>query len=482
MRATPSRVAKGDVLGAQLGDPRRTKRLAHLVDALSVSPALSLPDVLSEAELEAAYRFMSNDDVTFEAVVDAQCDKTAERCAEADVTLVLHDTTEFSFALRDGVYRENLSNLSSRRQGFYLHASLAVSGDGERRPLGLIAARPFVHLSGVAHDPETQAFWAEHDGLFANENTRWFESVTATELTLEAVNTEVVHVADREGDSYDFLASMASLDFRFVVRCNQDRSIEDDHDHDEVAARIRQRLGREKFFAEQREVSLSPRTATRSASALKTHPARTARTALLSFRACTMTIKRPAGANHPDYLPGTIRLTALEAVERNPPPGQEQVQWLLLTTTRCDTIDDAFRVVDWYRARWVIEEYFKALKTGCSYEARQFGTAHALLNMLAVTFAIATQMLALRHLSRHRPEADALIVFSPQQLALLAALIPKAKITARSSILDALMAVAKLGGHLKRNGPPGWLVLYRGYARLHHAEAGWQAMQSVREV
>ncbi|MCP4591098.1 MAG: IS4 family transposase [bacterium] len=477
--AMPSTLAVDDVIGAELGDARRTKRLAQLVGALSVTPALSLPDALSEAELEAAYRLMSNDDVSFEAIVDAQNEKTAERCAEADVTLVLHDTTEFSFALRDGVYRENLSNLSSRRQGFYLHASLAVSGDGDRRPLGIIAARPYVHLSGVAHDAAARAFWTEHDGVLANENTRWFESVTAAELELEAVNTEVVHVADREGDSYLFLASMASLDFRFVVRANQDRSIEDD---DEVVGRMRERLDREEFFSGQREVSLSPRTATRSASALKTHPARTARTALLSFRACTMTIKRPAGANHPDYLPDTITLTAVEAVERNPPSGQESVQWLLLTTERCETIDDALGVVDWYRARWVIEEFFKALKTGCSYEARQFSTAHALLNMLAVTLPIATQLLALRHLSRHRPEAEALIVFTSQQLSLLAALLPKANITAGSSVHDALMAVAKLGGHLKRNGAPGWLVLYRGYARLHHAEAGWQAMRSVGEV
>jgi len=177
---------------------------------------------------------------------------------------------------------------------------------------------------------------------------------------------------------------------------------------------------------------------------------------------------------------GTV--TAVEAVEKNPPSGQEPVQWLLLTTERCETIDDALRVVDWYRARWVIEEYFKALKTGCRYEARQFSTAHALLNMLAVTLPIATQLLALRHLSRHRPEAKALIVFTAQQLSLLAALLPKANITADSSVHAALMAVAKLGGHLKRNGAPGWLVLYRGYTRLHHAEAGWQAMRSVGQA
>jgi hypothetical protein len=29
-----------------------------------------------------------------------------------------------------------------------------------------------------------------------------------------------------------------------------------------------------------------------------------------------------------------------------------------------------------------------------------------------------------------------------------------------------MLAIARLGGHLKRNGEPGWLVLGRGYLKL----------------
>ena len=40
---------------------------------------------------------------------------------------------------------------------------------------------------------------------------------------------------------------------------------------------------------------------------------------------------------------------------------------------------------------------------------------------------------------------------------------------------DALYAVARLGGHLKNNGDPGWQTLGRGFEKLLILEAGWRA-------
>jgi hypothetical protein len=35
------------------------------------------------------------------------------------------------------------------------------------------------------------------------------------------------------------------------------------------------------------------------------------------------------------------------------------------------------------------------------------------------------------------------------------------------------MAVARLGGHLKSNGDPGWIILCRGYTSLLNLEEGY---------
>ena len=62
------------------------------------------------------------------------------------------------------------------------------------------------------------------------------------------------------------------------------------------------------------------------------------------------------------------------------------MQWLLYTTEVIETPEQVARIVDIYRARWTIEEYFKAIKTGCGFEKKQLQDFEALTNLLA-TFA-----------------------------------------------------------------------------------------------
>ena len=80
---------------------------------------------------------------------------------------------------------------------------------------------------------------------------------------------------------------------------------------------------------------------------------------------------------------------------------------MLLTSETITTADDALRVVDWYRARWVIEEFFKALKTGCAIEKRQLETFAALSNAVAFFGPMAWQLLLLRHQAQNAPDTDA---------------------------------------------------------------------------
>jgi hypothetical protein len=122
----------------------------------------------------------------------------------------------------------------------------------------------------------------------------------------------------------------------------------------------------------------------------------------------------------------------------------------------------------------MIEEYFKALKTGCAYEKRQLETAHSLLNAMAVLAPVAWRLLLLRHLARETPERPASAALSPTQLAVLRA-VAKRPIPDKPTVQDAMLAIAGLGGHLPRNGDPGWLVLGRGMHDLLLLELGWRA-------
>ena len=133
--------------------------------------------------------------------------------------------------------------------------------------------------------------------------------------------------------------------------------------------------------------------------------------------------------------------------------------------------------MDCYRSRWVIEEFFKALKQGCSLEKRQLESYQALSNALAVFLPIAWRLLLMRSLARVAPEQPATMILSEPQLLLIKF---KLRLPAvPQTIEQALFAVARLGGHLKNNGAPGWQTLGRGYQKLLDYEIGFRAARSL---
>jgi hypothetical protein len=63
-----------------------------------------------------------------------------------------------------------------------------------------------------------------------------------------------------------------------------------------------------------------------------------------------------------DYPP-SVTLYAVEALEVQPPAGQEPIHWRLLTTHEIICLEQAPRVIQWYGWRWKIEQLFATIKT-----------------------------------------------------------------------------------------------------------------------
>ena len=164
--------------------------------------------------------------------------------------------------------------------------------------------------------------------------------------------------------------------------------------------------------------------------------------------------------------------------EPSPPNGEPPVSWTLYTTEPIETAQQLLAVVDYYRSRWVIEEFFKALKTGCNFEKRQLESYHALSLALAMFIPIAWRLLLLRSVSRKAPDAPARVIVTDVQLQLLRHRLKLAEIPQTAQA--AAYAVAKLAGHLKRNGDPGWLSLGQGLEILVTMEAGWKAAMAAQ--
>ena len=165
-------------------------------------------------------------------------------------------------------------------------------------------------------------------------------------------------------------------------------------------------------------------------------------------------------------LPGELRMNVVEAIEEHPPAGQKPVHWVLMTSEPIGTVDQAMRVVDIYRRRWLIEEYFRALKCGCKLEQRQAESAPVLLRVLMLLIPAAWRLLLLRQLGEEEPDASWRSILTPPEFRILKNAVPKAKLDANATAAQCHLAIAKLGGHLPRNGRPGWETLHTGWQRI----------------
>jgi|HubBroStandDraft_1064217.scaffolds.fasta_scaffold62646_1 hypothetical protein len=442
-------VAIEDFAGADFGDERLTKRLLRIVEGLAPKPGASLPDAAKDdAELEGTYRFLQNEKVTPEGILAPHYAATARRAHEAGVVLCAHDTTEFSYSTE----REGMGRINDGGRGFFAHIALAIQADEARSPLGVIGLLTHVRRGTPRRDKRTDRVAPKE-----RESYRWTELVDAVEGRLQG-HAEAVHLLDSEADAYLLLEHMIQDGVRFVVRATHKRAVTP------AAGGDRLPLSDTLAFLEgvfERRVLLSSRVAPPGRPRNR-NQARDARLAHLSFAATRATLHRPTTeqAKTRSLVVHVVHVRELDA-----PEGAEPVDWTLYTTEPIATGEDIERVVDFYRARWRIEELFKALKTGCSFEKRQLESMSTLLNALAVFLPIACDLLALRTLATADPKRPAREVLPPMVLLLLQRH-PRTKLPVDASIHDAMLAVARFGGHIKNNGPPGWLVLGRGYEEV----------------
>lgn len=301
------------------------------------------------------------------------------------------------------------------------------------------------------------------------ESLRWGHLVG--EVRERLAGAAVVHVMDREGDDYSLLAEMVSHGDRFIVRMRCDRPV----------------IGEPEDFAYEavkhapaifeREVRLSTRRKQELPGRQKKHPPRESRTARLAFSVSTFDFKRPRKKTSPS-LTKTLRLNVVRVFEIDVPPGAHPVEWKLITTEPVATLEQIEWIVDSYRARWTIEDYFKALKTGCAFEKRQLESFFTIRKALALFVPVAWRLLLLRAISRLAPDAPAKPVLTPTQMLVLRALAPRGLPDAPTA-RQAMLAVAALGGHIRNNGDPGWRVLGRGYEKLRAYEVGWLAARAA---
>ena len=193
----------------------------------------SIPLVCQDwANTKAAYRFFSNDRVSEADILAGHFQSTRERfAATIGTTLILHDTSEFSYqrAKPDliGITHSNHCGrdeygLSRYRTicGILMHSSLAITTEG--LPLGLAAIKFWTRKKFKGCNALKRAVNPTRVPIKEKESFRWLENLKqATELLDEP--GRCVHIGDRESDIYELFCTAQEAGTHFLIRTCVDR-------------------------------------------------------------------------------------------------------------------------------------------------------------------------------------------------------------------------------------------------------------------
>lgn len=423
-------------------EPRRRRRLARLADQVLAHPQGTLPDKVPDPhQLDAAYRLFGAGEVTHQAALATHARLTHRRMAEhPGVVLVAHDDVLLDFS-KLGAELGPIGN--GHGKGFVCHNCLAVT-DG-REVLGL------AHQALYCHPP--RAAKRRRPGPAGR---LWRDALEA--LPPAPPGRRYVHLADRAGDITEVLDYADEHGLCYVIRSQHDRRCA----AEEPITKLRQAARGWPAAGPARPIEVASQ---------KGRPARTA-AVHIAWSAVTL-LPAANGRGRERGVP--LAVWAVRVWEPDPPAGAEAVEWLLLSNVEVRSPEGAWQRVGWYGCRMVVEDYHKALKTGVSVEALQLTTRGRLEAAIGVLSVVAVVLLAVRDAGRHAGTAA--------QAA--AARVPAAWVEVLSrwrhgearpgwTVGEFLWALGRLGGHQNRpsDGPPGWLTLWRGWAKLQSMLAG----------
>jgi hypothetical protein len=426
--------------GAALGDKRRVPRAVRAGAALVTNPAASLPQQLdTTAELTATYQLLHEPDVTHRALLTPHWQQTRDAARQHPLVLLTADTTILDYSHHRAT--EGLGPVGNGNgRGYLVHSVLAILPT-PRQVLGLAHQIPFVPQSRQKGETLRQR------QARRRKTDVWAEAVVAIGRPPEGVCW--VHVGDRESDIFRFLASGRAQGCHFLVRADKNRRVAEDtgEESDPVI---------DYLFPRVRTWEAKGRRTIRVSAGHGT-PAREAALAITWGPIRLLPPQQEKGHEPLDVW-------VVRVWEPAPPAGvTEPIEWILLTSLETESAEDAWERVAQYTCRWTNEDYHQCLKTGCRLEQRNLGDQPALERLLALCAPVAVQLLQLRDLGRIEPERPAVEVMDPDLVAVVAAV---STIPAESMTIQAFCtAVAKRGGYLgrKRDGPPGWKTLWRGW-------------------
>lgn len=404
-------------------------------------------------------RFLRNPSVTKEEMLATAAAQTGGRVAGRKL-LVLQDTSELNFS-GHAASKQGFGTVGNGADiGFFIHPQLVVDAL-TGGVIGLAGASLINRTDGAATDRRKR-------GPDEKESRRWLAGAQTAGAVLGAAE-EITVVADRESDIYDEFARRPA-NVHLLTRVAQDRAL----------------ANGSRLFAFARALP----EAMRYEIEVPAKGARAARKAVVSLSFGKAAIARPLTADK--ALAPSVTLSLVEVREIDPPVGEAPVHWLLSTTHAVDSVEDARRMVFWYRRRWLIEQMFRTLKGQClRVEESQIVEMEPLAKLTVAAMIAAARVLQLvqaRDGATGQTLADA---FEEADAPLIEALTAKLEGKtekqknphARGTLARAAWVIGRLGGWSGYVGggykPPGPKTMYDGLVEYDAIRRGWTIARLV---
>lgn len=468
---------------ADLKDKRLNDRLGEVLSQLGGHPTASISAACGGyAEMAAAYRLFDNKKVNFENVLQPHIETTRRRIADQPVAILAQDTTEIDLT-RPEQQVEGAGPLDGgSRHGIFLHPLHAFTPDGT--PLGTVHATVWARSDEPPPLKSERSARRKHTPIEDKESQRWIDTLRrAREESRLAPNTRLICVGDSEADIYELLveAQAEPHEVEWIVRACQNRALEVNNEKNtekDGLAGIAANHLREQVLAQPvlftHTIEVRGRKAKVNCEDRGRRQPRVSRTAAVEVRAGRVTLRPPW---RPDRKLPLVSVNVVLVREIDPPAGEQPVEWLLLTNMPIDTVEQVRQVIQYYRVRWMIEVFFRTLKSGCRIEQRQFEHVDRLLPCLAVYMIVSWRTLYVCRIGRSCPDISCETIFEPAEWKSAYRVVRgKTLPSAPPKLSEMVRIVAQLGGYVnrKRPDPPGPQTIWLGLQRMHDMALCWQ--------
>ena len=436
----------------------RLVRSASLMSEVTGKP-ITRNTRADRAAVKGHYRFLASDPdsaVTPTNILAPHRQRTIERMRGQKTVLCIQDGRKLRYPTRpgcEGLTVIGRNQTKAKTRGMHLHTTLATTETG--MPLGVLRCAYSPNASGPL--PPKSQYWL--DGYLD---------------ICEAVKTvsrqhRVVCVMDREADNIAlFDAQRQQGRVEILTRARVDRKLAKDK---KLYATIKGAPSAGKTQIEIKRVTRRLKSSRKQA-----RPGRTHRIASAEVRYKQVLL--PATTSYPGIDPVPVWVVHIK--ENHPPPGEQAVEWILLTSLRVNSLADALEVLDYYVKRWRIEDFFRVLKSGCKVERLQLRSSLRMSRAIAIYCVIAWRVMVLTLLGRTVGDLEPETFFTEMEIRFAKSYAQRIGQPGPNTLQAAILLVAILGGYQNRtrDGPPGYDIMWLGLERLVLTTFGYELRDS----